>query len=100
MAFYVYIMTNKPYGVLYTGMTDDKSLKPYGGHMLRTRKYVGKAASQSAGEILIKEQLHAAGAPARRRSRSAAKARQARMSSRVSSGKSRSTSSSLMPPAR
>lgn len=23
MAFYVYIMTNKPYGVLYTGMTDD-----------------------------------------------------------------------------
>ena len=23
MAFYVYIMTNKRYGVLYTGMTDD-----------------------------------------------------------------------------
>lgn len=23
MAFYVYIATNKPYGVLYTGMTDD-----------------------------------------------------------------------------
>ncbi|WP_084396266.1 GIY-YIG nuclease family protein [Henriciella aquimarina] len=23
MAFYVYITTNKPYGVLYTGMTDD-----------------------------------------------------------------------------
>jgi putative endonuclease len=23
MAFYVYIMTNKPNGVLYTGMTDD-----------------------------------------------------------------------------
>ncbi len=23
MAFYVYIMTNKPHGVLYTGMTDD-----------------------------------------------------------------------------
>tara|TARA_Y100001947_G_scaffold108216_1_gene92713 strand:+ start:602 stop:886 length:285 start_codon:yes stop_codon:yes gene_type:complete len=23
MAFYVYIMTNKPRGVLYTGMTDD-----------------------------------------------------------------------------
>ena len=23
MAFYVYIMTNRPHGVLYTGMTDD-----------------------------------------------------------------------------
>lgn len=29
MAFYVYIMTNKPHGVLYTGMTDDINRRAY-----------------------------------------------------------------------
>ncbi|MEM5515726.1 GIY-YIG nuclease family protein [Henriciella sp. AS95] len=29
MSFYVYIMTNKPGGVLYTGMTDDINRRAY-----------------------------------------------------------------------
>ena len=29
MAFYVYIMTNKPHGVLYTGMTDDMNRRAW-----------------------------------------------------------------------
>src|SRR5438128_215422 len=51
------------------------------------------------GDISVQQQLHA-GAMNSFRSRSAAKARQARISSRVNSEKSLRISSSLMPPAR
>ena len=43
MAFYVYIMTNKPCGVLYTGMTDDLNRRAWEHreHLIRgfTHKY-------------------------------------------------------------
>src|SRR5437870_2305968 len=53
----------------------------------------------SIGQVLIEQELHAAGVKSLR-SRSAAKARQALMSSRVSSEKSARISSSVMPEAR
>src|SRR5204863_7395590 len=56
--------------------------------------------SASLREVLVEEQPHAGGTETNKRSRSAAKARQARMSSRVKSGKSRRISSSLIPDAR
>ena len=52
------------------------------------------------GEVLVEQQPHAGGADASFRSRSAANAKQARMSSEVRSGKSRRISASLMPEAR
>jgi len=54
---------------------------------------------QLEGEVLIEEQFHATDAD-RRFSLSAAKARHARMSSRVSSGKSFKISSSVTPEVR
>ena len=60
---------------------------------------VAKAVAQPRREILVEEQLHLPPTATSRRSRSAANARQARMSSRVRSGKSRSKSSSDMPDA-
>src|SRR5437762_698282 len=56
--------------------------------------------SASLREVLVEEQPHAGGTETNKRSRSAAKARQARMSSRVKSGKSRRISPSLIPDAR
>ena len=61
---------------------------------------VAKAVAEPRGEILVEEQLHRPPTGTRRRSRSAANARQARMSSVVRSGKSRSTSSSDIPEAK
>lgn len=55
---------------------------------------------ESMREVLIEEQFHEGGRDTSFRSRSAAKARHARMSSRVRSGKSERMSSSLMPDAR
>ena len=63
------------------------------------REVVRERLSESVADVFIEEQLHATEL-ANRRSRAAAKARQARMSSRVRSGKSVRTWSSVMPAAR
>ena len=55
---------------------------------------------QSRGQIVVKEQVHSGGIDTSLRSRSAANARQARMSSRVRSGKSARNLSSVIPEAR
>src|SRR5262245_36188538 len=61
---------------------------------------VTKSLAEAMREVLIEQQLHSTPVAMSRRSRSAAKARQARMSSRVRSGKSRTISSSDIPPAK
>src|SRR5437899_10635035 len=67
--------------------------------MRRVRIEVADEGEETGREVLVEEQLHAGGTETNLRSRSAAKARQARMSSRIKSGKSRRMSSSLMPDA-
>ena len=62
-------------------------------------KQIGEMANQSARKVLIEKQLHPP-ITASRRSRSAAKAKHARTSSSVSSGKSAKISGMLIPPAR
>src|SRR5882672_7843352 len=62
-------------------------------------KLVGKNSHKLVTQVLVEEQLHATEL-ARRRSRAAANARAARMSSRARSGKSLRISSSVIPPAR
>lgn len=57
-------------------------------NMLRPRILVLEGNGQSMGEILVEEQLHEGGIDTSLRSRSAAKAKHARMSSCVKSGKS------------
>jgi len=68
--------------------------------MRRARVEVREDGEETGREVLVEEQPHAGGTETNLRSRSAAKARQARMSSRVKSGKSRRISSSLIPDAR
>src|SRR5437773_8735430 len=68
--------------------------------MRRARIEVREEGEEAGREVLVEEQPHAGGTETNLRSRSAAKARQARMSSRVKSGKSRRISSSLIPDAR
>src|SRR5438128_10143291 len=68
--------------------------------MRRARVEVCESGQKTGREILVEEQPHAGGTDTNLRSRSAAKARQARRSSRVRSGKSRRISSSLIPDAR
>src|SRR5712664_3589857 len=68
--------------------------------MRRVRMEVADEGEETGREVLVEEQLHAGGTETNLRSRSAAKARQARMSSRIKSGKSRRISSSLIPDAR
>src|SRR2546422_5189361 len=68
--------------------------------MRRARVQVCESGQKTGREILVEEQPHAGGTDTNLRSRSAAKARQARRSSRVRSGKSRRISSSLIPDAR
>jgi hypothetical protein len=68
-------------------------------YVSRIRVNVSEPADDPIRKILVQQQLHK-GAANSLRSRSAANARQARMSSRVSSEKSVSISSSDMPPAR
>ena len=65
--------------------------------MLGVRESTIEPLNESLGEVLIEEQSHATTSL---RSRSAAKARQARISAHVNSGKSRSIASSVMPEAR
>ena len=66
----------------------------------RRREDIGEPSHEPRGEVLIEQELPAAGTDNRRRSRSAANARQARMSSEVRSGKSASISACDMPDAR
>ncbi len=58
-----------------------------GEHVLRAREVILQQAHQAPGQVLVEEELHAAGGTIMvPRSRSAAKARHARTSSSVSSG--------------
>src|SRR5690606_31656109 len=89
-----------------------RPLEPERGDMCGVRIGVREIADQARCEVLVEEQLHGRrrGGPASRpqapgtlesfRSRSAANARQARMSSRASWGNWSRISSSLIPPAR
>jgi len=65
----------------------------------RTRDVRLEMCDQPMRHVLVEQQLHAF-SPIKRRSRSAAKARQARISSRSRSGKSARISSSVMPEAK
>src|SRR2546425_7048121 len=82
-----------PDGVVGGGLQADLA------DMRRARVEVCEGGQKTGRKILVEEQPHAGGTDTNLRSRSAAKARQARMSSRVRSGKSRRMSSSLMPDA-
>jgi len=68
--------------------------------MGRVRVDGREGASQPGRQVLVEEQLHSGGVETNFRYRSAANARQARMSSLVRSGKSRMISSADMPDAR
>jgi len=68
--------------------------------VLGTREETVKPNDEPRREVLVEEKLHAAGTDKSRRSRSAANARQARMSSEARSGKSARISASDMPDAR
>src|SRR5260221_8396646 len=72
----------------------------YVTNVLGAGEEIGELYHEPRREVLIEEQLQAAGTDNRRRSRSAANARQARMSSEVRSGKSASICASDMPDAR
>jgi len=74
--------------------------QPDAANMHSADAEIGKTVAESVREILIEQQFHFVPVTMSRRSRSAAKAKHARMSSRVRSGKSRRTSSSDMPDAR
>jgi hypothetical protein len=66
----------------------------------RSGEEVGQGSNQPGREVLVEQEPHAGGSAIRRRSRSAANARHARMSSGVRSGKSRRISSWDIPDAR
>ena len=65
-----------------------------------TRIFRFESLDEPGAQVLVEKQLHTAEELASRRSRSAAKARQVRMSSAVRSGKSARIWASVMPPAR
>lgn len=68
--------------------------------MGRSWKEISQRGDEAMRKVLIEQQAQIQAAPSRRRSRSAAKARQARTSSCDNSEKSRIISASLMPDAR
>lgn len=74
--------------------------QPNVAHMRGVRIIMLEGRDQSIGEVVIEEQFHLGGRDTSFRSRSAANARHARISSRVRSGKSLRMSPSLMPDAR
>lgn len=74
--------------------------EPNVAHVRGVGVIVLEGRDESMREVMIEEQFHEGGRETSFRSRSAAKVRQARMSSRVRSGKSLRMSSSLMPEAR
>src|SRR5439155_11911897 len=67
--------------------------------MATPEEHVGKRLCKSVAHVFVEEEFHATEFTSRR-SRAAANARHARISSRVRSGKSFRISSSLIPPAR
>jgi hypothetical protein len=69
-------------------------------HMLGCRLQIREREDEFVRQMLIEEQFHGGDIGNTFRSRSAAKAKQARISSRVKSGKSSRISSMLIPPAR
>ena len=69
-------------------------------HVFQIGKCVAQTPGELVREIVVKQQFQEAPNDTSRRSRSAANARQARMSSRVKSGKSSRISCSDMPDAR
>jgi hypothetical protein len=75
-----------------------RALQPDIAHVGAPWELVSHEPYQARAHILIKKELHAAGLE-RRRSRAAANARQARMSSAVRSGNSVRISASPIPPA-
>ena len=75
-------------------------LQPNFADVSGVRIFLLQGLNQTMREILIEKELHDGGIDTSFRSRSAAKAKQARMSSRVRSGKSLRISSSLIPEAR
>lgn len=76
-----------------------RRLKSKVSHVRRTWKGIVQNPHEVRRQVLVEEQDHA-GIEIRRRSRSAAKARQARISSAVKSGKSARISASVIPEAR
>lgn len=64
------------------------TLQPHIANVNRVRIEISECGYQAWGEIFVEEESHAGGEETSFRSRSAAKARQARMSSDVRSGKS------------
>jgi len=92
------------YELVLGSMVPDASIisgfQPHAANMHRGDAKIGKTVAESVGEILIEQQVHFVPVAISRRSRSAANAKHALMSSRVRSGKSRRTSSSDMPDAR
>src|SRR4051812_45626039 len=68
--------------------------------MGRTGEVRGEEPHEPVRQVLVEQQFHDGGITIIRRSRSAAKARHARMSSAVRSGKSARISSCVIPPAR
>ena len=69
-------------------------------HVFRAGECVAQTPDELVREIVVEQQSHDAPNDTSRRSRSAANARQAQMSSRVKSGKSSRISCSDMPEAR
>ncbi len=74
--------------------------QPNVANVRRSGEEVSQGSNQPGREVLVEQEPHAGGSAIRRRSRSAAKARHARMSSGVRSGKSRRISSCDIPDAR
>lgn len=74
-------------------------LETHLAHVQGSRVAILQRCWQVRGQVLVEQESHT-GIVASLRSRSAAKARQARISSRVRSGKSARISSSVIPPAR
>ena len=77
-----------------------RAAKPDIANVTTVREYVYQGAHEPVRQVLVEEQVHVGGISRSRRSRSAAKAKQARISSRVRSGKSLRISFSDMPEAR
>jgi len=77
-----------------------RAAKPDVANVVTVREYICQGAHEPVRQVLVEEQVHVGGISRSRRSRSAANAKQARISSRVRSGKSLRISFSDMPEAR
>ena len=88
---------------LFGGLSPDQGIVGPGQlqitHMGGAGKMGGQSGGQQRGQVLVEQQPHAARGEKVRRSRSAAKAKQARMSSWVSAGNSARSSDSGVPAA-